>query len=147
MLIAATMPVGAAMEDGSTGIIAWLTSLLMPLSQAVSPVMLVIIITVFFCAVSQVAHNMVLMIVMIPMLESLAMSIGANPLVLALMFNYGVALAILTPGASAQAAIFHGNTEWITTKQAYGYSGITVVLQLIVGLIVGIPLASFLFPM
>jgi len=146
LLIAATMPIGAAMESGETGIIAWLTAVLLPLAQSMGSITLIIFVTVVFCAISQVAHNMVLMIVMIPLLESIAIAIGSNPIALALMFNYGVALAMITPGASAQAAMFHGNTEWVTTKQAYVYSIITVILQLIAGLIIGIPLVHILFP-
>ncbi len=89
---------------------------------------------------------MILMIVMIPLLETLAIANGSNPIVIALLFNYGVALAMITPGASAQAAMYHGNTDWVSTKQAYGISTITVIFQLVIGLIIGIPLANILFP-
>ena len=66
-LIAATMPVAAAMESESTGILAWTTLQLMPLAQNLNSLAFITVVTGVFAAVTQVAYNRVLMIVFIPM--------------------------------------------------------------------------------
>ena len=54
-------------------------------------------------------------------------------------------LAFLTPAASPYAAMMHGNTEWIQTRDIYKYGSITIILGTIVCAVIGVPLATFLF--
>ncbi len=52
-LMAATMPICAAMESDATGIISWLTTMLLPIVQNLSPTMFIIVITVgFLCHIT-----------------------------------------------------------------------------------------------
>lgn len=146
-LVAATMPIAAAMESENTGILAWTTMKLMPLAQNLNSIAFIIVVTTVFAAITQVAHNMVLMIVFIPMFCKLCAVNGTNPVVFALVFTMGIGCALITPGGSANAALFHGNTEWITTKQAYTYSIWVVIFTVLMTYIVGLPLAAWLYPM
>ena len=146
-LIAASLPVAAAMESGDTGILSYTTLKLMPLVQNLSPGVFIIAVTLVFAAITQVAHNMILMIVFIPMFCNLCAVNGTNPTVFALVFAMGISSALITPGGSANAALFHGNTEWITPKQAYTYSTWVVIFSVLATFIVGIPLAAWLYPM
>lgn len=53
--------------------------------------------------------------------------------------------AFMTPAASAQAVMVFGNTEWITTKQAYLYGTVFFVLVLALLLLIVYPLGALLF--
>lgn len=145
ILFAATMPISAAMESSDTGIIATLVSMLMPIFQSLSPVAFMLVCMAIFWAATQLAHNLILVIVFMPTLASIGVSMGINPYLFCLLFCMTTNCAFMTPGASAQAAMIFGNTDWISTKDAYKYCTIFAVVALLAITCIGLPLGLLLF--
>lgn len=145
VLLAATMPLCAAMESPDTGIVATVLGILGPLVSGLSPVAYLAAVLLIFGLTTQVVHNMVLIIAFMPTLANLAMSFGIHPALFALIFAMMMQTAFMTPAASAQAVMVFGNTEWITNKQAYLYGTVFFILVLILLLAIVYPLGVLLF--
>ena len=145
ILLAATMPLCAAMESPDTGIVATVLAVLGPLVSGLSPFAYLAAVLVLFGLTTQVVHNMVLIIAFMPTLANLAMSFGIHPALFALIFAMMMQTAFMTPAASAQAVMVFGNTEWITTKQAYLYGTVFFILVLVLLLAIVYPLGVWLF--
>lgn len=145
ILLAATMPLCAAMESPDTGIVTTVLTALSPLVANLSPFVFLMAVLVLFGLVTQVVHNMVLTIAFMPTLANLAINFGIHPALFALIFAMMMQTAFMTPAASAQAVMVFGNTEWITTKQAYLYGTVFFVLVLVLLLSIVYPLGMLLF--
>lgn len=145
ILFAATMPVSAAMESADTGIVSTVVGALMPIFSQISPSLYLIFCLVIFIVITQVAHNVILAIVFTPVLATIGIDMGIDPFMFQILFAYGLQLAFMTPGASANAAMIFGNTEWLTTKDAYKYTTLSVIVGTLLLLGIGIPAGFLLF--
>lgn len=145
ILLAATMPLCAAMESDATGIVVTVLGILGPLVSNLSPFVFIFAVLLLFGITTQVVHNMVLIIAFMPTLANLAIQFGIHPALFALMFAIMMQTAFMTPSASAQAVMVFGNTEWITQKQAYLYGTVFFVMVFILLIAVVYPLGMMLF--
>lgn len=142
-LMAGTFPVAAAMEAESTGIVAFVVTLISNAFDGVSPMVFILTVVVILALLSQVMHNLVLLIVFVPVIAKLCVVYGANPAVFVMLVLLACQIALCTPGASANAAMIFGN-EWITTKHAYQLGFITTVLNILILVCIGYPLANMI---
>lgn len=145
ILFAATMPVSTAMESDQTGIVTAVVNALMPIFSKISPSLYVLFCLVVFILVTQVAHNLILAIVFTPVLATIGIDMGINPYMFQILFAFGLQLAFMTPGASANAAMVFGNTEWIDNKDAYKYTTLAIATCTLLLIVVGIPVGMALF--
>lgn len=143
-MFVATAPVSAALESDEAGIVSTLTTSLTPILDGL-PVFAFYFISLFLLwAMTQFAHNLVLAMVLTPTLCQFCVMVGGNPLVLIAGISACAQAAYATPGASSPGAVFHGNSEWLTPKQAYFY-GISGSLLGFLVFIVLIPVAELIF--
>ncbi len=146
IMLAATMPLCDALEADSTGIITsvmgWMTSVL----SGASPTMFLILVVVLFICTTQIAHNLVLMLVFIPLLAKMGLSYGIHPFVIINVIWFCAQSAFLLPASSSLSAMTYGNVQWISTKRAYMYNGMFVIIAMFVMVVLGVPLAQFIFP-
>ena len=144
ILIAATMPICNALEAEECGVlstvIAWMTQTFSGLGATA----FLVIITVLFIVVTQVSHNLVLMMVFTPVLTKMGLTFGVNPLLVIMLIYYAAFTAFCTPAASSNAALIFGNTEWIHSKQAYFLGFCILVVAIIVLVGIGIPLGQIM---
>ena len=145
VLFAATMPLSAAMESEQTGIITTVINALMPIFSQLSSASFLFICLLIFVITTQFAHNLILIIVFMPVLAALGAPMGIDPYMFGIVFTFGMQLAFLTPGASANAAMIFGNTDWIDTKDTYKYGGLFVVLGFAILMIISVTLGRWLF--
>lgn len=145
LLLGATMPLGSALESADVGVVstavAWMTSVF----GGLSPTVFLVSVVLLFGIVTQLAHNLILIVVFTPVLAKMALGFGISPMVMAVLVAGAAASAFMTPAASTNAAIVFGNTEWITRKQAYLLGAIIAVSYWITLLVVGAPLGNLLF--
>lgn len=145
LLIAATMPLSSALEAEECGVLqtvlAWMTQVFSGLSATA----FLIIITLLFIVVTQVTHNLVLIMVFTPVLIKMGLNFGIEPLLITFLIYYAAMAAFCTPAASANAALIFGNVEWVQTKHAYLIGFLIVIVSALVLLCIGIPLANIMF--
>lgn len=141
-LVAATCAVGGAMTHESTGVVAWITSMLMPIFDGVGTVLFLICAFVLLALITQVAHNIILIITFVPLLASLALNLDMGVSV-ALIITAGLTFvlmnALVTPAASNRGAMIYGN-DWIGKKWAFAFGTAAVVCSDLAVVLIGIPL-------
>lgn len=143
-MFAATTPISSALESDATGIISTLVSVLTPLVSGLSPYVFYLFVFLIFFVLTQFAHNLVLAAVLTPSLLQFSVLLGANPVFLIAGICATAQMAYLTPGASSPAAVFHGNTQWISVKHAYLFGAFGALLGL-VAILICTPIGHLLF--
>ena len=145
IMFALTTPLGNALEGADAGILSTIIGMLMPILNEMSTAMFIVIVLAIFLFLTQVAHNVVLIIAMAPTLLKLAVAVGVNPTLLAAGICVIAQAAFMTPAASSPSAAVFGNTLWVDTKQAYIVGVIIVVLAALSAAIVYPLGAMFMF--
>lgn len=145
IMFVATMPVASALESDEAGVMTFVTSLLGPLFDGMSPIMFTIVFLLVGGILTQFAHNVVLAVVMTPIACNFASMVGADPCILVVLLAFALGIAVATPGGSAMGALIYLNTEWIGTKNAYKYCFVVAIISLLVMLVVGLPIGSLIF--
>lgn len=71
---------------------------------------------------------------------------GLIPLVIINLIWFAAQSAFLLPASSSPSAMVYGNAQWISTKKAYMYNAMYVILGIILLNLIGVPLAAVYFP-
>ena len=141
-LVAATMPMGAALASEDTNIIGYIVEIISPLFYSMSPVVIIVFSLILLGVTTQFAHNLILATTLIPLISSLVIEIGMAEqvaLIIAAGGSQCLLAALSTPAASNRGALIYGY-EWIGKREALKY-GIIVLLTVELSMIcVGIPL-------
>ena len=145
IMFGATMPIAAALESDATGIMAFILGKMTPIFSDMSPVVFVVAVSLFLCALTQVAHNLVLAVISVPLFYGFCVQLGASPEITLVLCSFGINMAVATPGGSAMSAMFFSHKEYVNPGTAYLYT-ITawLITMLAIGL-VGYPLANIFF--
>ena len=144
ILLTAVGPLGDALMSNDAGFTKAIMAALKPVLAGMSPTVFYIVTILAACILTQFMNNTILLVVMTPMLCTIAGMVGANPALTAAFLIFGLTAALCTPGASSRAGLVFGNTEWINVKQAYIQAILSVIAVIIVLAVIGIPMGSAL---
>ncbi|MBO5140388.1 MAG: SLC13 family permease [Peptococcaceae bacterium] len=132
------MVIAAALISGGTGVIAFLSAIVIPMLSKMSLVGFVVAVCVIMCVVSQFSMNMVLQMVFAPILAPILMGAGYNPMIAVMAVYFGTQWAYLAPSGSMMAAMVFGNTEWVNKKHLYKVCIPWIIMALIMSVIVSL---------
>jgi len=144
-LLVATEPLSTAFNSAECGIMASIMAVVTPLLTTITPGMFLIICVVVLGVVTQVVHNMVLMVVFIPILCPLYLSMDGNPWVMFVGLVVALNAAFATPAASWSSAMMFG-VDTTITKQMYLHGMLHFIFSLIMFFVVAAPLVNVLLP-
>lgn len=146
-LLMATFTIGDAVNSDAAGIITQISTILTPIFSKMSAVVFLIASFVLLGMITQIAHNLVLAAVFVPLLSSIAIASGLGESV-AIIVSLGLAVvllqALMTPAASNRGALIFGS-DWIGKHYAFKYGTFAVIAADLVVIIVGIPLGLLMF--
>jgi sodium-dependent dicarboxylate transporter 2/3/5 len=144
-IIAAAIFLGSVMTDQSTGVSAFLEYMLSPIFSNMSPIVFTIALLLAAGFLTNLCNSLVIGMILQPIIVSYCMQTGANagPIV-TVMILFVLLSAAITPAASPFAALLHGNKEWVPTKYVYQYTIPLVLIELVIYVFLGIPLANIL---
>ena len=94
--------------------------------------------------ITQIAHNVAVIIVAAPIVWNLSQTAGFNPVGFYLLVILSAGIAFVTPAASIIGAISFSNGEWIGVQRAFkvGFIGNFICLGCLIAL--GLPLVLLL---
>ena len=141
IMIASSMPVAEMIQSPDSGVSALINDFLTLFLGNYSPFIIAVLFILFSTILTQVAHNLVLMIVLTPILLNLAISMGFPPMPALMFLAFGCSMGLATPGASVMGAMIYANRDWISAKQAAVYTSTAVVASIIAMIATGLPLA------
>lgn len=138
VLTGAILLVGSAVTAEGTGISDALTIMVIPLINKVSTTIFIAIVAVVLALVSQVSMNMVLMMIFSPLLASILLEAGYNPMTAVMISYLATNVAFLAPSGSMPAALVFSNTSWVAKKNIYKLAVPWAILSVIVFIIYAI---------
>lgn len=142
ILIASTMPISNALEAEEAGVLQSVIAWMNQTFSGLSGLTFLIVVTVVFLLVTQVTHNLVLIIVFTPVLTKMGLSFGVEPALVMFLIFYAAMAAYATPAASSNAALIFGNDKWVARKDGYASGAIMLLASLIVLVCIAIPLGQ-----
>ena len=130
IFIAIGVYLGSALSAKSTGLDAWITANITPLTAGMPPILIVLLITGVGILMTNLASNVSTITVMTGVGVSLAVSSGGalNPAALALCTTMAGSCAYLLPSSFGAIAMLHGN-EYSKSTQIYAYGALMMVLS------------------
>lgn len=136
-LLVATMPIATAMQSADCGIMSTIVGAITGLAGDMHWMMFTVIISITMGLVTQVSHNLILAIVLFAPMVQVCTGLGGDPSIFFMAMFWTNQIAFATPAASATAAVVHGNSEWISSKQAYATGTLWMVLTFIIAVGLG----------
>lgn len=143
-MLASSIPVSAALSSDGAGIARILTESLQSLSFDGSSIMFVCVFTLMASLITQITHNVTIVLVGVPLIWNLAPGLGINPEGFALMLFLGSGAAFATPAASTVGALSFANGEWIGMKNAFTAGFVGWIATLLCIFILGMPLINIM---
>lgn len=144
-LIGSAILLGNTLTNESTGVSAFLNSVLLPVFRNVPVSAFAIIIMLLTVVLTNLCNSFVIGLLLQPVIATFCMASGMNSSpVVAMMILFVLSSAAITPAASPFAAMLFGNKEWLKPKDIYKYTLMFIGLELLVVLAVSLPVANLL---
>lgn len=141
---AATM-LGSAITSDATGISAWLSAVLSPLTASMAPVVLLIFFVLWTIVETNFSSNIVtttvvsaVALAVLPTLPAGSISIPA----VVCLIGFGAAICNMTPAGQSTINTVAIGSGWTTAKDMFVWGGVFAVIALIVMCAAGYPLGS-----
>lgn len=144
-IIVAAILLGSVLTSENTGVSAFLRVILSPIFNGMSPMVFTILLMVMAVLLTNLCNSLVIGMILQPVIVAYCVQSGSNPApIVTLLIIFVLLSAAVTPAASPFAAILHSNKEWVPTKYVYQYTIPYVILELIIVIVIGVPLANLL---
>lgn len=144
-LIASAILLGSALTSDVTGISQFLNAVLLPIFQNISPGMFSIIVMLLTVLLTNVCNSFVIGILMQPVIATFCLATGVNSApIVAVMIQFVLSSAAVTPAASPFAAMLFGNKDWLKAGNIYKYTLMFVGIELLIVFLCTLPLANIL---
>lgn len=144
LMVAFIMVISTYMNVEATGISQTLMSLLMPFTT-MNPMVFVIIALLFAMITTNVATNLIIIVMVMPVLYNFAGMVGLNASGLMCLLFIAAHLALATPAASPATGIMMSTKDVLKVGDFTKYALISLPILFIVMLVVGIPFANIVF--
>lgn len=144
-LLVATEPLATAFNSEECGIMKSVMAVITPVLSQMSSAVFLAAALIILGLTTQVVHNLILMVVFIPLLCPLYAEMGGNPYVMFMGLVVALSLALATPAASYTSALMFGEPS-MEKKSAYIQGFGQFVFTMVLFFIIGLPLANLCFP-
>jgi sodium-dependent dicarboxylate transporter 2/3/5 len=143
-MVATALLLASALTNEATGVTKFLNYALSPIFSGMSVTVFTIMLLIVGYILTNFCNSFVISIVLSPIVATYCSATGASPIpIMMLLFYVVLGSALCTPSASPFGALLHGN-ERLTSKDKLGYTVSLTLVELLVVIAVGIPLANLL---
>lgn len=135
---------GGAVSDKSTGVSEFITTNVIPLTEGISPIMIVMLFGFVTCLLTNFASNVTSITIMTGVAVTLALGgTTLNPTAIALVCTFAGSCAFTFPSGFATVAMLHGN-EYSGKSQIYKYGFAMIAITTVIVTFVGYNVAAML---
>ena len=146
MLLAFALIMTSSITNEATGIKPFLASLFAPLlGSAPSAVMFIFVVCAVQLVLTNIFANMVIALLLVPLVCTYSPLAGISNSMMCVCICVLVNVSLLLPSSSPFAALLHGNSEWVTSKDIYKYVSVTIAAALLVSTVVCSTLGLLMF--
>lgn len=130
--IGSAMVLASAFTAEETGIMDFASIVFAPIFAGRSPVAFLLIIVIITCVLTNLANNIAVGAMLIPIVAPFIESTGVSPMLVGITLIYVVNMAMIFPSGAAPTALMHANTDWLRPKDAYKYATCSMAVSRIV---------------
>ena len=138
------MPISQFLTADTTGVKELIRMALQPMTS-LSPYVFIVVVMVFAAIVTNIANNVVLAVVLLPVVYTFSMQMGLSGYGMSCILFVLTQLALFTPGASVFAGLAFSNQEWVKTPTMMKYAITAVLIMVVIFLIVALPYSMVIF--
>ena len=144
-MFAAIMPLAGALVHPDAGIREMMVIVFEPVLGGQSAAGFSAIVLVVTLVVTQLANNVIVGSLVMPILYLFGTPLGLNLAAMATCIIFVIHLSMLLPAATAMTPLLWGNREWVSVGDIMKYCIPITILALLVFIILGIPLSNLIF--
>ena len=138
--------IGGVLTNEATGVTPFLNTVLTPIFNGMSGVMFTIVLLMLAIILTNVCNSLVIGMILQPVILTYCANSGVSPAPIITLLIFAVlSTAACTPSASPLAAMLFGNKDYLTSGDVYKYTGVILVVEIIVILVIGVPFANLFF--
>lgn len=146
ILLAFALPITSALTNEGTGVQALFVQVLDPvLGSSSSSLLFISLVVILTVLLTNVIGNMVVGLMMVPLVCIYAASTGVSAPMLVVVLSVLCNVSLFLPSASPLAALLHGNTQWVSSKDIYKYTIPTIVASILISILICSTLGNLLF--
>ena len=146
LMIASSLVLGDALTSDSVGFNSFLQHFLSPVFKDMDYMVFIVVIIIISVIITNFMNSFVYVLLIQPVILTFSTITQINTLpVLMLVIFTSLATAAVTPSASPYAAVIYGQKDFVHASDIYKYATLFVLMELIVILLVGVPLATLVF--
>lgn len=135
---------GSAVSDPSTGVGEFVTTNVIPLTENISPIMIVLLFGFVTCLLTNFASNVTSITIMTGVAVTLALGgVALNPAAIALVTTFAGSCAYTFPSGFATVAMLHGD-EYSGKPQIFKYGLAMIIITTVIVTFVGYNIAIIL---
>ncbi len=127
------------MTSESTGILQWLTDIVQPICERLSPYALYVFLVAFCLIATNVIDNIAVIFVIIPVIYVVCVQVGTNPAAMLSALFPAIQMGILVPGATPHIAMVFAkeDTGYISFGRLSGWSLLRSLFVFIISITLG----------
>ncbi len=144
-LLGTALAISSAIVSEGTGISILLSQLVKPLLDGRSAFLTMAILVALSIIITNCINNIVTLTILTPIAFSYLQAANGNPIIIVALFVLCCLQGVVMPAGSVCGALLHGNTSWLKSQMVYRYAILGEIVVMIVVVLVGIPMASWLF--
>ena len=144
MMVGYIMIVSSQMMMPTTGITTLMANIMKPF-MALPPMVFILFVMVFCLVLTNVANNMMCAVLCMPFLVNFGVMVGMNPVAMVCLMFIITEFALATPAASPVTGVAFSYTDWVSSGKMMKYGILMSVVLFVVFLVVGWPVANFVF--
>ena len=135
LLVAIATALGSALTNAGCGFTAFFSRTLGPIMEGQPVFVVYAFILIVAVVLTNLASNMGIGMMMIPVAAPICMAAGCNMNVAAMVCIYSACYGFILPGSAAVSPLMYGNQD-LTKKEILKHTCLTVVLYIIIGCII-----------
>lgn len=144
LLVGIATCLSSALTDQSSGFMAFFARTLLPLMEGKPVAVVYAFIIITACVLTNVASNMGIGMMMIPISVPICMAAGCNMNVAAIVCIYSACYGFILPGSAATSPLMYSNSD-LTKKDILKHTSFTVLLYIVIGCII-FPILDAILP-
>lgn len=141
LMTAYIMTISNYLTAEGTGITETIMALLEPMTH-LSPLVFIALAMLFITIVTNLANNMILTIMLMPVIGTFALQVGIDPIGVTLLTFLMAQMAMATPAASPIVGVMYAQDSFVKPKDLMKYALIAIPILFVVALVLGV---SYMF--
>jgi len=143
-LVGSALLMSSYITSAEMGILATITGLVEPILGGHSSSYVLVVSVVCCIIMTNTINDVITITVLFPICAPFFVAAGGNIELLGYLFTAASVHGVLMPSGSPMGALIHGNTDWLTSSEAFKYVGIQELIVIVVMAIFGV-VASGIF--